>query len=142
MAFPRIYALAIIIGLIFTFPCISNFSSVHSISNAFAQEKAATDEADKTKAALLRPEGWIVEWRGNSSGVIEFIFEDRGDNIVVKINNAAWNMKCERNVTITGDVVKLDGCHEKNISLNFDPNDNEYPFKGESQCCYYKLKAK
>ena len=142
MAFPRIYALAIIIGLIFTFPCISNFSSVHSISNAFAQEKAATDEADKTKAALLKPEGWIVEWRGNSSGVIEFIFEDRGDNIVVKINNAAWNQKCERNVTITGDVVKLDGCQEKNISLNFDPNDNEYPFKGESQCCYYKLKAK
>lgn len=142
MAFPRIYALAIIIGLIFTFPCISNFSSVHSISNAFAQEKAAIDEADKTKAALLRPEGWIVEWRGNSSGVIEFLFEDRGDNIVVKINNAAWNQKCERNVTITGDVVKLDGCHEKNISLNFDPNDNEYPFKGESQCCYYKLKAK
>ena len=142
MAFPRIYALAIIIGLIFTFPCISNFFSVHSISNAFAQEKAATDEADKTKAALLKPEGWIVEWRGNSSGVIEFIFEDRGDNIVVKINNAAWNQKCESNVTITGDVVKLDGCHEKNISLNFDPNDNEYPFKGESQCCYYKLKAK
>jgi len=142
MAYSRIYALAIIIGFIFTFPCISNFSSVGSISKAFAQDKAVTDEASKIKAALLRPDGWIVEWRGNSSGVIDSIFEARGEKIVVKINNAAWNQTCERDVTITSDVVKYDGCNEKNISLVYDPNDHEYPFKGESPCCYYKLKAK
>ncbi len=97
---------------------------------------------DKIKTMLLRPGGWLVEWRGNSSGVIEFVFEDRGDNFVVKIVNAAWNMSCERNVTITKDVVKLDGCSDTGISLHYDPNDKEYPFKGESPKVNYKLKAK
>ena len=98
--------------------------------------------ADKIKTMLLRPGGWLVEWRGNSSGVIDFVFEERGENIVVKINNAAWNMTCERDVEITSDVVKLDGCSDTGISLLFDPNDREYPFKGESQKVNYKLKAK
>ena len=108
-------------------------------TNAYAGESI---ESDKIKALLLRPNGWLVEWRGNSSGVIDSIFEARGEKIVVKIHNAAWNQTCERDVTITSDVVKYDGCNEKNISLVYDPNDQEYPFKGESQCCYYKLKAK
>lgn len=131
--------LAIIVGITFILPFIS---PVYTMSNSYAQEKATNGGTEKIKAMLLRPGGWLVEWRGNTSGVIDFIFEERGENVVVKIHNAAWNTSCERNVTITGDVVKLDGCSEKNISLNFDPNDNEYPFKGESQCCYYKLKAK
>ncbi len=46
---------------------------------------------------------------------------------MVKINNAAWNQSCEREVNITSDVVKLDGCNETGISLFFDPNDQEYP---------------
>ena len=79
--------------------------------------------SDKIKEMLLRPGGWLVEWRGNSSGVIDSIFEARGEKIVVKINNAAWNQTCERDVTITSDVVKYDGCNEKNISLVYDPND-------------------
>jgi len=40
-------------------------------------------------------------------GVVDFIFETRGENVVVKIYNAAWNQTCERNVIITSDVVKL-----------------------------------
>ena len=104
--------------------------------------KTADGGTDEIKALLLRPGGWIVEWRGNSSGVIDSIFEARKEKIVVKINNAAWNQTCEHDVTITSDVVKYDGCNEKNISLVYDPNDHEYPFKGESPCCYYKLKAK
>jgi len=52
------------------------------------------------------------------------------------------NMSCERNVTITSDVVKLDGCYDTNISLHYDPNDKEFPFKGESPNVNYKLKAK
>ena len=109
------------------------------VTNAFSGEAIGSD---KIKEMLLRPGGWLVEWRGNSSGVIESIFEARGEKIVVKINNAAWNQTCERDVTITSDVVKYDGCNEKNISLVYDPNDHEYPFKGESPCCYYKLKEK
>lgn len=109
------------------------------VTNAFSGESIGPD---KMKEMLLIPSGWLVEWRGNSSGVNDFIFEARGENIVVKIHNAAWNQSCERNVTIADDVVKFDGCTQDNISLVYDPNDNEYPFKGESACCYYKLKAK
>ena len=134
--------LTIIIGLILTFACILIFSSVDTISKAYAQEKTTTVGVDKIKTMLLRPGGWLVEWRGNSSGVIDFVFEERGENIVVKINNATWNQSCEREVNITSDVVKLDGCNDTGISLFFDPNDQEYPFKGESQKVNYKLKAK
>jgi hypothetical protein len=61
---------------------------------------------------------------------------------VVKIHNAAWNQSCERDVIITSDVIKLDGCNEKGIQLYYDPNDKEYPFKGESPNVNYKLKEK
>lgn len=98
--------------------------------------------ADNIKDILLRPDGWLVEWRGNSSGVLDFIFEDRGENIVVNINNAAWNQSCERNVTIIEDTVNLDGCNDTGITLRYDPDDKEFPFKGESANVNYKLKAK
>ena len=55
---------------------------------------------------------------------------------------AALNMSCERDVTITSDVVKLDACYDTNISLFFDPKDQEYPFKGESPNVNYKFKVK
>ena len=134
--------LAITVGVILTFPCVSLLCSVFTIPNAYAQENSTTVGAEKIKEMLLRPGGWLVEWRGNSAGVSDYIFEDRGEKVVVKINTAAWNMSCERDVTITSDVVKLDGCNDTNISLFFDPNDQEYPFKGESPNVNYKLKAK
>lgn len=40
--------------------------------------------SEKIKAILLRPGGWLVEWRGVNSKVVEFILEDRGENVVVK----------------------------------------------------------
>ena len=72
----------------------------------------------------------------------EFIFEARGEDVVVKIVNATWNMTCERNVNITSDVAKLDDCYHTNIELVYDPDDHEYPFKGGSPEANYKLKAK
>ena len=137
--------LTIIIGLILTFACISIFSSVGTISKAYAQEKTTTVGADKIKAILLRPDGWLAEWRADPDpmqGTNDFIFEARGDNIVVKIKSNSSNKTCERNVTITSDVVKMDSCFGANISLFYDPNDHEYPFKGESKNYKYKLKKK
>ena len=127
--------LAIFFGVILIVFGGSIFSSVYTISNTYAQE-TATEGTDKIKAILLRPGGWIVEWRGMSEGVVDFIFEARGENVVVKIHNAAMNMDCERNVTLSSDVVKLDACYDTNISLRFDPNDNEYPFKGKGKNVY------
>jgi hypothetical protein len=133
MSWSRIGALTITITLMLFFI---------TISYAVAGGKTAAVGSDEIKALLLRPNGWLVEWRGNSSGVIDFIFEERGENVVVKIHNAAWNQSCERDVIITSDVIKLDGCNEKGIQLYYDPNDKEYPFKGESPNVNYKLKEK
>jgi hypothetical protein len=137
--------LAIIVVVILVLPCVTFFSSVNTISKVYAQEKTDTVGADKIKAILLRPDGWLAEWREDPDpmqGTNDFIFEARGDNIVVKIKINARNQTCERNVTITSGVVKMDSCYDTNISLFFDPNDHEYPFKGESKNYKFKLKAK
>jgi hypothetical protein len=110
-----------------------------------AQEKSTTDGASNIKAILLRPDGWLAELSEDPDPMKwtnDFIFEARGDNIVVKIKIIAANKTCERNVTITSDVVTMDSCYGANISLLFDPNDHEYPFKGESKNYKFKLKAK
>jgi hypothetical protein len=133
MSCSRIFALTLTIVLFF---------SLSTLDYAIAGGKTSAVGSDEIKALLLRPNGWLVEWRGNSSGVIDFIFEERGENVVVKIHNAAWNQSCESNVIITSDVIKLDGCNEKGIQLYYDPNDKEYPFKGESPNVNYKLKEK
>jgi hypothetical protein len=67
---------------------------------------------------------------------------------VAKIQNLSRSdgsilQSCERDVTITSDGIKHDGCRDFGITLLFDPNDHDYPFKGKSQRGYeYKLKAK
>ena len=133
MSCSRIFALMLAIVL---------FLSLSTLGYAVAGGKTSAGGSDKIKALLLRPNGWLAEWRGNSSGVIDFIFEERGENVVVKIHNAAWNQSCERDVKITSDVIKFDGCNETGIQLYYDPNDKEYPFKGESPNVNYKLKKK
>ena len=125
--------------------CILFFSSLQSIPTTYAQDNTGAGGADKIKAALLRPGGWIAQWRCNLGDTMaDFVFEARGENVVVKIHNVLLNQTCERNVTITSDVVKMDGCNEPgaNMILTFDPNDHEYPFKGKNQNCYLKLRAK
>ena len=110
-----------------------------------AQEKPTTVGADKIKAILLRSDGWLAEWREDPDpmqGTSDFIFEPRGETIVVKIKSNSINITCERNVTITSDVVKMDSCYGDNITLLFDANDHEYPFKGGSKSYKYKLKEK
>ncbi len=118
------------------------YSSLCAMANAYAQEKTASVGADEIKAMLLRPEGWLVEWRGASDGVSDYVFEARDEKIVVKIQTVAWNMSCERDVTITSEAIKFDACYDTGISLHFDLNDQKYPFKGESTKVNYKLKAK
>jgi len=137
--------LTIIVGVIITLYCVTILSSVCMTSNAYAEEKTAIGGPDKIKDLLLRKDGWIATFQsiGIGRGKAHFVFEARGDDIVVKIDNITAGETCEKNVTITSDVVKLDGCYETNISLLFDPNDHEYPFKGSSQQgTKYKFKAK
>ncbi len=76
-------------------------------------------------------------------GISELTFEARDGKIVARIRNVTDGVDCQRDVTIISDVVTLDGCVDVGIALRFDPNDSDYPFKGESPREYqYTLKAK
>jgi len=103
-------------------------------------------EPDKIKALLLRPAGWKADWSEFGTfakGEGEFLFEARGDKVVVKIQNLTSPTTCERDVTLTSDGLKFDGCRDLDITLRFDPNDLDYPFKGKSLSGFdYKVKAK
>ena len=129
--------------------CVLCFSSLQAIPTAYAQEQTGAGGPDKIKAVLLRPAGWKADHIGPStSGQSEFIYEARGEKVVVKIQGLSRtdgkpNLDCERDVTITSDSIKHDGCRDREITLLFDPKDQDYPFKGKSQLGYdYKLKAK
>lgn len=110
-------------------------------TNSFSAEGTGPD---KIKAMLILPNVWIGEWRGfGYEGTAETTFEEREDKIIVMIHNELNPAhSCERPVTITSDGFKMDGCNDTDISLFFDPNDQEYPFKGESERFYYKFKLK
>jgi hypothetical protein len=104
-------------------------------------------EPDKIKVMLLKPGGWDADWSGpGRSGEGFCLFESRGEKVVAKISiidRPLPNRYCERDVIISSDVVKFDSCRDSGITLQFDPNDNVYPFKGTSSGgVIYKLKAK
>jgi hypothetical protein len=129
--------------------CVLCFSSLQSIPMTYAQDQTGAGGPDKIKAMLLRPAGWKADFIGPSgSGQTEFIYEARGEKVVVKLYNQSRSdgailLSCERDVTITSDGIKHDGCRDLGITLLFDPKDQDYPFKGKSQRGYeYKLKAK
>ncbi len=111
-----------------------------------AGAQPAPGEPDKIKALLVRLAGWRADWSsfgGYNKGESEFKFEVRGQKLVVKIMNMTYPATCERDVTITADVVKFDGCYDRAVTLRFDPNDQDYPFKGSSAQKYeIRLRAK
>jgi hypothetical protein len=100
--------------------------------------------AEEIKAVLLRPAGWKADF---GHGQSEFIYEAREEKVMVKIKGLSRTdgkslLNCERDVTITSNGIKHDGCRDVGITLLFDPKDQDYPFKGKSQLGHeYKLKA-
>jgi hypothetical protein len=137
----RMYSLLVIYFVLY-------FSSLHAIPTAYAQDQAGAGGLEKIKAMLFRPTGWEVDHIGASgTGQDEFIYEARGEKVVVKIQNlyrSAGSLRsCEREVMITSDTIKHDGCRDVGITLRFDPNDQDYPIKAKSSGNYeYKFKAK
>ena len=105
-----------------------------------------TITSKQTKAMLIRPAGWGAYWSkcvDGNTGVSDLLFETRGEKVSVKIHTPHFNSRCEREVTIASDVVNYSGCLDPAITVRFDPNDHEYPFKGKgANCSEYKLKAK
>jgi hypothetical protein len=104
-------------------------------------------EPDKIKAMLLKPGGWDVDWSGPGRiGEGFCLFETLGEKVVAKISiidRPLATRYCESDVIISSGVVKFDSCRDSGITLQFDPNDHVYPFKGGSSGgVIYKLKAK
>lgn len=109
--------------------------------------QAGRVETGQIRDALLRPGGWQIDWRGPGRiGEGFCLFEARGEKVVAKvsiIDKPFATSSCESDVTISSGVVKFDSCRHSGIVLQFDPNDQVYPFKGRSMGGFeYKLKAK
>ncbi len=116
-----------------------------AIAPVLAQVQAAAGNAEDIKAMLLGTATWHADWtKPGDSGVSEIVFEARGDKLVAKhVKITPPTMTCEHDVTITTGIVKFDACLRKNVTLRFDPNDREYPFKGNSEGDFeWKLKRK
>ena len=115
---------AIIVGVIFAIFCVLS---------AHAQD---------LKAILLKPAVWVGEWSNPNtgySGQTEMVFESRGEKIAAKLYitqpgyNTTGTLACERDVIISADTVKFDGCRDQNVVLIFDPNDKVYPLKSKTK---------
>jgi hypothetical protein len=128
----------------FVISCVLCFSSLQAMPTAYAQDQTGAGGPDKIKAVLLRPAGWKADF---GHGQSEHIYEARGEKVVVKIKGLSRTdgkslLNCERDVTITSNGIKHDGCRDVGITLLFDPKDQDYPFKGKSPLGHeYKLKA-
>lgn len=124
--------------------CALCLSSVPGIRTTHAQGPTDAGERDKIKAMLVRPVGWIAEWSGpGGTGQAGLRYETRGDKVVVAIELLVPPfLSCERNVTITAEGIKHDGCRDVDVTIHLDSNDPDIPFKGTSQLGYeYRLRA-
>ena len=93
---------------------------------------------------------YIDKGGSGESGEAEFLFEERGENVNVKVINYLTTPKSanavgrgEFKVVITSDVIKTHAPGEPNLNIYFDPNDSIYPFKGKGGYGYeYKFVPK
>jgi len=132
--------------------CIDKLSAI--ITGVIAIFCVLSAHAQNLKTILLKPTGWICEWNNSTtgnSGRSEIVFEDSGEKVVAKIHivipgqTTTGTLACERDVIISADTVKFDGCRDQNVVLIFDPNDKVYPFKTKTQTVNgydWKVKAK
>ncbi len=131
--------------------CVLGLCALRAFPTASAQSQPPADGSERIRALLLRAAGWTADWSlpgGNDYGESEFLFEARGEKLVgklrvISIRNVERNVVCERDVTITSDEVKFNGCLDSDITLRYNPHDQAYPFKGKSGWDYeYKVRAK
>lgn len=104
-----------------------------------------TQETDKMMHALLRPTGWRAEWQGpGGAGVTEVIFQRQAETLIAKIRLVTpFEMTCENPVTVGPDTVTFDGCRDPAVTLTFNANDKDIPFRGRSPRGYeWQLRAK
>lgn len=126
-----------------------SFAGLVASMNALAQNPA--DDTKAIRSLLLRPAGWMFEWKPGPKGETngpedngngEMLFRARGSSLRVKISNAKLRAPCENDAIVNGDSVTFDGCILMGITLRYDPTDNVYPFKGASPLYEFRMKPK
>jgi len=119
----------------------------------FAAPFALAQSTDEILNQLLRPGGWIYEWKPGPTNKLspdhfgltghgEMLFQAQGDAVVVTIQNMTVSTTCKRDVTISGGIVMFNPCIASEVKLHFDPADHDFPFKGESAIYDWRLKPK
>ena len=123
------------------------------VAAPYALAQSAGGNPAEVRDLLLRPAGWIYEWKPSPANKVdpsvqgetgngEMVFQARGDAIMLTIHNETVSVTCERKATVSGDTVMFDACLEGGIRLRFDAADREFPFKGGTFLHDYRLKAK
>jgi hypothetical protein len=100
---------------------------------------------DTMMDALLRSAGWHAEWEGpGGAGVTEPVFRRQAEKVIAKIHLIVpYEMTCENPVTVGRGTVTLDGCRDPALTLDFNPTDQEIPFRGRTPRGYeWKLRPK
>lgn len=94
--------------------------------------------AERLKAILTEQPRWTVYWSSlgaaprppasAASGIIQF--SRRGDEIMGHLSIPVFAQECECEVVINDDGFRYPGCARFDKDITYDPDDQEYPFKG------------
>jgi hypothetical protein len=100
----------------------------------------ATTNADVVRKAILAAPLWHVD---RSTGTTLWVFEMRGDKLWAKFANSDGKGMRDVQVQVTNDGLILSGSDGRQMTLHYDPQDIQYPFKGtDSQGRTYEFTPK
>jgi hypothetical protein len=100
--------------------------------------------AEMIRRMLLGPGVWLMNWPDTQINYLTsnatLTFERRGPALMVRIELHRTNVTCEREVTVTADVVAFDGCVERGIALRWTPDDPVFAFRGQNTLRWFTLR--
>ena len=100
----------------------------------------ATTNAEVVRKAILAAPLWHVD---RSTGTTLWVFEMRGDKLWAKFANIDGRSMRDLQVQVTNDGLILFSSDGQQMTLHYDPQDIQYPFKGtDSQGRTYEFTPK
>ena len=97
----------------------------------------------KIKNILLEQKEWTGEMNSKWGPCLhDYVFEDHGKNIIVKIRCSKLKESCEQKIKIKSAGFRMADCRLGIADLFYDPNDPVYQFKTKGDNLEYTLKLK
>ncbi len=128
--------ISLILGLVITMSFIS-------CSGGGGSESVDPAWEDKIKTILLEQKEWIGEINSKWGPCLhDYVFEDRGEKIIVKIHCPQLNQSCKQKIKIKSAGFRMTGCSLGTADLFYDPNDPVFQFKTKGDNLEYDLKLK